>query len=145
MRYTIPFLICMSCSCWGAQHQLTRGESKEVVRKVSNYVIQEDNPHVEKALERTLTRNPNYRTMDLGEQRGRALETIKGVDQVVDENLRAELLKWAVQELSARNNHEVGVRQEEEKKKWVATAIAVLTSIATVVVPVIVKSYGCGD
>ena len=137
------------CSCWGSDNRfkLSRGESKEVVQKVSKHILREESPEFEQAFERTLTRQADYGATHLSEERVRALQSMENVDEstVVNEELRAELMKWAVQELSARNNHEVDVRKGEEKKKWIATGIAAITTIATVVVPIITASYACDD
>jgi len=126
---------------------LSRGQSKEVSRKISSIVIRDAhaNAPVEAALERTLTARPSDEVGQRRHQVMQQMQLLEDEDESINQNLKDELAKWALQELAERNLHEATERQGERRMKWLASGVAALATVMSIITPFIAGGDGCSD
>ena len=135
--FILSCLLFTSVSYGANSRKLTRTQSKEISSKASRILVNEEHPILEKALGRSLIHYPVYNSTDLLQQREQTIDKLTRLEDHKEEDLKTELMQWAIKELAERNIHEVEQKRDEQRKKWIAAAIGFVTTIVSVAVPII--------
>jgi len=127
--------------------RLSKDQSKEVAKKINTLLLDEENEHTELAISRTLSKDPEYPHVNLTEERIHAFNQIDFMGNPLSSEMhcRNELSKWALKELSASHNHEREMRKKEHKRKLIATTIAGIATILSIIGPIITALVTTGN
>lgn len=121
--------------------RLPKEISKEMARKISIILTESNDATIERALYRTVSDDPKHDETELDHANDKRVQLFHSVSEVhdelnVDNSLKDQLSRWAIKELAARSNHEADCRKKESKKKIIASGIALITTIISIIGPI---------
>ena len=145
MYASLIFFSTLARSMDDERPRFTKQESREVARKVGS-CINLGGDKGERALSKALTKSPIHD--QFREDRTKMFRCAKGIeeDEKPSDEIKSELANWAIRELAHRAEHEEAQKKRQERYKLAASCIAGITTIISVVVPLVTACEECnGD
>lgn len=143
---TYATVILFSSMLHSAQDRpkFTKQQSQEVARKVRTCIDMDEGS--EKAFSKALYSSPKHE--EIHEHRTkmvRCAESLEDEEKPSDE-IKSELASWAIRELAHRAENESAEKKRQERYKLIASGIAGIATIVSVVVPLVTSCDPCsGD
>jgi len=123
--------------------KFTKRESQEVARRVGS-CINLGGEKGEREFTKALRKSPKHD--EILEDRTKMFRCAKTIDdEQPSEEIRGELASWAIRELAHRAEEEAAAKKRQERYKLAASAIAGITTVVSVIVPLVTSCQECNE
>lgn len=133
-------ILTASLKAADAPVRFSRQQSIEVAHKVGIYIETQSNEKVEKALSNALVVEP--KDEEFREHRTKMLRCVESIEEEEhpSQEIKNELANWAIRELAHKADEETQAKKREERYKLLASGIAGITTIVSVILPFVLDS-----